>query len=244
MKNLKLFLIAFFGMVAWNCTNPNLEFEEEDFSSSRLQALNYPEEFDVSKLLKPGYPVLFGYDVTCIFVSTLGAKLLKLINTGTPYIYFVPNTDFAESGEMKMGFAGSGKIYYTPYILEYPYRDELLFHEFVHVLQNKNSSPVKSRNNEIEAYVAQYLYVKNKGGSYCADLIDPRFSEHIQEIVTCIDEKNGKVLKGKEKQYEKAYRGALNYLNGQAAYSDKEGYFSNFENLSLPHLEEILKQNL
>ena len=143
-----------------------------------------------------------------------------------------------------MGFAGSGKIYYTPYILEYPYRDELLFHEFVHVLQNKNSSPVKSRNNEIEAYVAQYLYVKNKGGSYCADLIDPRFSEHIQEIVTCIDEKNGKVLKGKEKQYEKAYRGALNYLNGQAAYSDKEGYFSNFENLSLPHLEEILKQNL
>ena len=173
------------------------------FSSSRLQALNYPGEFDVSKLLKPGYPVLFGYDVTCIFVSTLGAKLLKLINTGTPYIYFEPNTDFAESGEMKMGFAGSGKIYYTPYILEYPYRDELLFHEFIHVLQNKNNSPIKSRNNEVEAYVAQYLYAQSKGGSYCADLIDPRFSEHIQEIVTCIDERNGKVLKGKEEQYEK-----------------------------------------
>ena len=61
MKNLKLFLIAFFGMVAWNCTNPSLEFEEEDFSSSIFFAYSHilpflhPMQYGFSDLQKAGW---------------------------------------------------------------------------------------------------------------------------------------------------------------------------------------------
>ena len=247
MKNLKFLLVIFLGSIVWNCANPELELDEHVLTLPEFQSLNYPSEFDVDKLLKVGYPAVLGNSVTYISMTTLGSKLLKLISKEKPYIYFEVNTDFADVGTMKMGFAGGGKIYYSPYTLEFPYRDELLFHEFVHILQNENQSPLKSRNNEIEAYLAQYLYAKNAGGSKGAMLINPAFSALIRYIAdNYIDENTGMLRKGiNQEKFNKLYNDALDILESLSGYQG-EGWFSirDTNTYYFPNIINLIKSNV
>ena len=197
MTNLKFLLIVFLGNIVWNCVNPGLEGEGDELVSG--ESFYFSGKFDIDKLLTTGYPPEFGSVVSSMSWNTMGFKLLNLINTRKPYIYFEEKYNFTENGEVKMEFAGRGKIYYSSSAIEHEFRDEIIFHELFYILQNGNNSPVKSRNNEVEAYVAQILYDLSKGGSHGAPPIDKYFGKLILDIALLIDKNTGELLDKKKR---------------------------------------------
>ncbi|MEY8590013.1 hypothetical protein AALK14_01005 [Butyricimonas hominis] len=240
MKNLKFLLVIFLGSIVWNCANPGLGDEDGELPS--VKSFYFTGKFDIDKLLKTGYPPEFGASVSSMSWNTMGFKLLNIINTGKPYIYFVEKYNFTENGEVKMEFAGGGKIYYSSSAIEFEFRDEIIFHEFFHILQNGNNSPVKSRNNEVEAYVAQILYARGKGGSSIAPPIDECSGDLIKQMASLIDENTGELRDKKdEAKFRGLYFDALVYLEGHPSYSNENGYFSDYLDYSLPNLVKLLK---
>ena len=63
-----------------------------------------------------------------------------------------------EAGEMR--YYGMGVIGYNRNALRLKTNEELLFHEFSTFFRQGDLKPQKSRNNELEAYLAQYIYVR------------------------------------------------------------------------------------
>lgn len=240
MKNLKFLLIIFLGSIVWNCANPSLENEEGELAP--VEFFYFSGKFDIDKLLITGYPPEFGAALNSMSWSTMGFKLLNLINTGKPDIYFEEKFNFTENEEVKMEFAGGGKIYYSSSVIKHEFRDEIIFHEFFHILQNGNNSPIKSRNNEVEAYVAQILYALNKGGSHGAPPIDEYFGKLILDIALLIDESTGELRNKKnEAKFRDLYFKALFYLEGHPSYNNENGYFSDYLDYSFPNLVKLLK---
>ncbi len=130
------------------------------------------------------------------------------------------------SSDAELKYYGAGRIDYNYKALRDSNNDELMFHEFFHFYQHGNMLPVRSRNNEVEAYVAQYLYATSKSSCRAPKIIDDIFTSMIALLVRDIDRNTGNFLSGTDlDKYYKNYQAALAYLEMLPAYSD-EGWFS------------------
>lgn len=114
-----------------------------------------------------------------------------------------------------MVYAGEGFIYYNAGKMNDDEFTQLLFHELFHVYQNSNNiGIVKSLNNEIEAYLAQYYFCENMN-------ID--FSAVSHEFVNAIRNLAEYTHYGIPNEYEKfnnAYKKAVKRLKeGNALYT-------------------------
>ena len=194
--------------------------------------------FEAEYLFRSQYPIAFGEAVEYIWLNSLGAELISAIMQPLPYIYFVIKPDDVN---VSMGFAGNGKIYYDTMMWQHGARDEILFHELFHIYQNNNRPPVKSWDNEIEAYVAQYLYSRSSTDGRVAEIIDWRFEELIRRLVSCMDKTTGEIMPGSRELFDIAYQDAVEYLAYHPSYSFNDGWFKDANRRGFPNIEKLLK---
>lgn len=225
MKRYLFYLSILFSLyLLYSCSSgfEDIVFGEEEFPMASRSYL-FDDEIDIE--IADGTPLELRLAVGAISKHDIGKVLLRKIKGFNTVIYFSIYLD--DEGNPKdgvqMGYGGSGKIYYTSLTLQYKYTDELVFHEFFHLYQNTNNSPRKTLNNEIEAYMAQYLYAKSKGGHYSAVLLDGSFDKLIREMASYIDEDTGVLRPGIDySNFLEKYNEAMNYLANHPSYASYE----------------------
>lgn len=221
-----------------SCAEPELTLDKEFLSFSESSV--FSNDLTVDDLLKDGAPKEFRAAVATMLNNPLGKKVCQFIKKSEPFIYFVPYLD--ENGEIlrepaMLLYAGYGKIYYTAAALG---DDGLLFHEFFHMYQT-GEIVVKCRNNEVEAYLAQYFYLKQI--NRVPWIIDEDFTRLIVKLASYIDPYTGYAPAGADmEQFKTDYNAALDYLRNMPMYSG-EGWFEDINmlyNNPFPRLRSLL----
>ena len=243
-KCLFLFLILSMLFIS-GCES--FDLQEMTFTNSRSLS---SEEVNVDDLLVTGSPQEFRDATGRILRTSMGKKMLqaiKLKNPNGPFIRFYPILDsngHLVMTSMEMGYAANGMIYYTGAVLESKYNDELLFHEFFHIYQyGKIVAIKKSRNAELEAYLAQYIYTDGKNGSGNAPLLNRMFTLIIGKLASYIDKNTGDFKTSVDiDEFCKLYNEALNYLEVHPKYfgSDWSSVPINRYSKPFPNLIKLL----
>ena len=227
MRANKSWLWALFCSILlfWSCAEPDPMLDEEALLSADLTLLS--DDLKVSDLLMEGAPEEFQAAVGRIINHPWGKKVCQYIAKPKPFIHFEAYLD--ENGEivrtpLMLLYAGQGRILYTFAALTSDNNDDLLFHEFFHMYQT-NEVVITSRNNEVEAYVAQYLYAKSQNRTPW--IINGRFTEIIQRLASYINIYTGYFNSGFDlEQFKKDYDAALEFLREISIYNG-EGWFEN-----------------
>ena len=246
MRSNKSWLWALFCSILlfWSCAEPNPILDEEALLSADLTLLS--DDLKVDDLLMEGAPEEFQAATATILQNGMGNRLLRFVS-GYLHEGLIQFRSFSTiRPEAQMGYAGRGIIFYNTNALKHGCNDELLFHEFFHLYQNKNMPPVKNRANEIEAYIAQWLYSRNKGSSSYATLIDGVFTKIIMDLANYIDPSTGYFKSGIDRdEFNKLYMTALNYLEIYPDYYGDE-WTSDWSptEYPFPNLLKLLNENV
>ena len=229
VRQVKILFLLLFSALFWNCAESTMEFGDISLTTEST-AIN------IDKLLVDSTPVNLRYATVIISSNSYGKNLLNHVKkkiSGSK-IYFVMMLDangYPMEG-VKMGYAGYGKIYYSYLVLRYVYIDELLFHELFHICQNGLASPKRSLTNEIEAYVAQYLYAWSKGGNEHAILVNGLFTKEISDMAFCIDTKTGQLKSGTDRtEFFRNYKKVMAELQKDPYYAD---YINDYQENGFP----------
>lgn len=245
-KCIILFLSIF---IIWGCEDSSLIPEQDIFFP--LGQSRSSDDVKISDLLVDESPQEFKNAAARILQNGMGKVLMQAIKKkypDGPFIRFLLILD--EYGNPKvepeeMGYAANGLIAYTVSALRSDYNDILLFHEFFHIYQyGKFVLTGKSRNAEIEAYLAQYLYTKKKSNQESGWLLDITFTTMIRVLATFIDERTGYLKKDADiDKFYTSYNGALAYLEMHPKYSGSNWYSTpvDLHTLPFPSIVEILK---
>ena len=191
------------------------------FGSCAREALDVEQELRQESLLGDDRKGPMYDEMDKIKETPLGKKLFK----GLIPIKFEYDPSMRPG---RMGYVGMGVIRYSG-DLESPV-GALVFHELFHVYQTKEKA-VASRNNEIEAYVAQYLYFMSLEGAE-----NRKFwavSASFTWYVTKLAEYAGRFsmdLRG-DTEFQKLYSKALEELRGHYLY----GVLTNYTEEPGPH---------
>lgn len=235
MKIYKLLVLFFWVTFGWSCVESGLELGEEIPLVSEM-SLDYGE-IRVSDLLVENSPLEFQSATAHILIYELGYKLLKRIkafNPKGPFIHFAILPNVAQD-VLTMGYAGNWKIYYTEEALDQVYCENLLFHEFFHIFQYENNPSAKNRNSELEAYLAQYIYIENKCQSTFVPVLDSEFHKKIQKLAGNIDKTTGKLKANVDlEQFYVDYKSALEFLENYPLYSGEDWYSNNNYRVEYP----------
>ena len=205
----------------WNCTRDDPRVEEELEWASRSfigdDEIDIEVEGDVPPGIGVAWEVIKAYD--------MGRRLLRAVKDVGFTIKF--SILFDNEGNLvydsEMAYGGSGHIYYSYMVLFEPYIDELLFHEFFHLVQTGDSLVRKSLNDEVEAYMAQYLYAmsKSRGGmTFSAELNRCLgiMARHFNWETGRFDVPSGALV-----EFNEAYRDAIMCLMIQPKYQGYTG---------------------
>ena len=205
----------------WNCTRDDPGVEEELEWASRSFISDDEIDIEIKGELPPGMGAAFQALENC----EVGRRLLREVkNTGIPIEFVIlVNEEGNIVGDQELGYKGNGKIGYSLTSLALSFLDELLFHELVHVVHFKDAPVTKSLNNEVEAYLAQYLYAESKrregeeGGT-----IDGLVGVYIRTMASYFDwETRGFKFKNdvEREAFDKAYMNAIECLTYEPAYA-------------------------
>ena len=234
MKRCKILFLLLFSALFWNCAESDMEFENE---VQFIMPLDLDSEaVNVDKLLAEDTPVNLRMASIIISNNSYGNKVLyhvkKLLSNRKIYFELMLDEYGVPERKVRMGYAGGGKIYYTELVLRYVYIDELLFHEFFHICQNGLASPRKSLTNEVEAYIAQYLYAQSKGDDSFAIPGNGKITREIIYLASCIDTKTGQLKEGVDSdEFYRKYNIALSRLSEDPHYAD---YVWDYQNRVFP----------
>ena len=148
----------------WNCARTDPDPVEEITMASR--AFISDDEIDIEVVWK-NYNQDVAATLTALRNSEIGRKLLKEVkSTGiTITLEILVDNNGDVVWEQEWGYKGNGVIGYGMTTLVLPNLDEFMFHELFHVVQTGRSTLRMSLNNEVEAYLAQFLYAESKQGS-------------------------------------------------------------------------------
>lgn len=114
-----------------------------------------------------------------------------------------------------MVYAGEGYIFYNAGKMNDDEFTQLLFHELFHAYQNNNTGVVRSLNNEIEAYLAQYYFCKSMYIDFSA------VSNEFQAAIERLAKFAGYGVPDNYEKFTKAYQKALKRLKeGNALYGE------------------------
>lgn len=206
----------------WNCAGPDPYTAEEMAMASRAYISD--DEIDIEVIWRH-YDSRVAGALDALERFEMGRKLLKEVkNTGIPITFeILLDNEGNLVKDQEWGYKGGGVIGYSYSSLVLPNLDELMFHEMFHVVQTGRSALKKSLNNEVEAYLAQYLYAKSKGGQ--GGMIDDPLGVCIRVMASCFDGETGgfKFEDGaKEKVFDGAYMAALMILENEPKYAGYE----------------------
>ena len=252
MNACKVILLLVLLVSCWNCAEPEIGMDEEILLDTELNLVD--DKLTVDQLLVENTDETFRKATGKILNDKLGRKLLALVKSygeDRAFISFTAITDrdgnpVDGNGTMLMRYAGGGVIQYNSDAWKSEYNDGPLFHEYFHMYQNENRSPLTSRNNEVEAYIAQYLYLDPENSGIFIELLSQEFHDCIASLVKQINTNTGLLKNGTnmEKFYEN-YQKALKILADHPEYSG-EGWFDNQDyrtNYPFSNLVKLLKES-
>ncbi|WP_065219393.1 MULTISPECIES: hypothetical protein [Butyricimonas] len=249
MIKIKYLLVLVVVSLLGSCAESGLDFDNELLSISELGIL--PEEVKVDDLLVENSLDEWKVATAKVLNNGIGKRLLQFVKNLSPrkaFIHFVPIVDKdgnLDRSSIRMTYGAGGQIGYTYLALTNAYNDELLFHEFFHVYQYAGRAPTHNRSDEVEAYLAQYLYAQSRG--YVPWVIDKKFTEIMTRLVSCIDASSGYLRdKVDYEQFYSVYVEALGFLGDLPWYRGDDWTSGAVEYGSYPfqRLLNLLNQNL
>jgi len=190
---IKYILLGVAIFLLGSCATQELQLEDDSCLTSELYVL--PDNVSVDDLLEEGSPEKWCQVTAIILNNGIGTRLLRFVKSLSPkqpFIHFKQMFDRDGNPELniiRMVYAGRGEIGYTQAALDYGDNDGLLFHEFFHIFQYQGNYPTCNVSDEVEAYLAQYFYQKNKGEAPW--IIDRYFTDRITILAGCIDSNTG-----------------------------------------------------
>ncbi len=240
MKTIYLYPITLIPALVWSCAESGLDFEKETLTTFQLNSLS--NKFKVSDFLGGDVPEKLQKSMLRIINNEFGNIVLRKVKakySDPVFTRFRPLLD--ENGKIRktpaMFLIGGNEILYTSDAL---IKDALLFHEFFHLHQNPKGIVVKSRNNEVEAYVAQYLYGKWES------TISKQFDDAIRYMASRIDKRTGYFKEGTDlAEIQKNYNIALDCLKIHPVYYGG-GWFTNVnfdKNNPFPNILNLYRKN-
>lgn len=218
MKIYRIIVIVCLGGLLSNCADEFRNLDQEDISRTEL-------------ILSADDYGPYGKEIANIKATVLGRKLFQGIAIPITLVYK------PDLGKRAVGYLGNGKIGYC--FLSYP-AEPILFHELFHVFQTR-AEVVASRNNEIEAYVAQYLFCKSVDPVHVDDVFEAISASFEQLIKQLADyaEWNTSSQKNSQKFHE-LYSRALAELRESNLYGTHTNYTEEREPYSFPNLYLLL----
>ena len=171
-------------------------------------------------------------------------ELLTDNQTGWEVVFFAQSRSgsglvFEESQFIppnSMRYMGNGVIYY--HIGEgNQWTDQLFFHEVFHVAQN-GKNVQRLLTNEVEAYLAQYLYCEYLGKENKFSTVDGYLTHNIVKLAQAIDHRTGFIKN--EKLFKQYFSASLRALELIPMYNDGTWARGNAEDYNLSTLEILL----
>lgn len=183
MKKYNFLFLLCFSLFFWNCAEQEMEWQDE------APLVTKATDDEVEEMFAENTPRKFIRAAKRINDIGMGKKLIdyaKGMQKKSITLTLLPD-DGTEY--LRMSYRGFSKMYYSASLLKESVEviDDLLFHEMFHLVQNGDGAPQPSLNNEVEAYLVQYLYAKKSGGEP-AGPPTPRMRELLAELVTYIDD--------------------------------------------------------
>lgn len=128
-------------------------------------------------------------------------------------IYFYVNPSLPAR---TMLYIGLGCIEYQPDGLKEGDFEQLAIHELFHIYQN-GEMPCRVLNNEIEAYLAQYIFLVSIDRKDLFSTASPNLTYAIRDLAKCIDLDTGAITSNK---FDKRYDDAMKELKGCSLYQN------------------------
>ena len=197
MKMNVLILVAIF--LLGSCTESPLEMEQEDeiFSDTRSGISPIDEALANLKTTRLGGPLLKAlwqaYRVSAVMWemdSTLPATLSRM-----------------------------GWVLYNPNNLQNGDLEQLAFHELFHIYKDGNDVN-RVLNDEIEAYMAQYIFCLSVGRPEIFKTSNDELTENIIKLVKCMDLDSGTITSD---EFASHYDKAMRAIKQCSLYQNKEG---------------------
>lgn len=230
MKRIKFLIFLVVFSILGSCLNADL------FLDQKIE--NIEDQSDIRPELSLPYRILGDYYdhriltlIRKICDNPTGYRLLDILSYSIR-LNFIP-TDRIPGRTME--YAGEGYIYYNDGQMNDDEFTQLLFHELFHAYQTTgNQNIVKSLNDEIEAYLAQYYFCESMNIDFSA--VSNDFVKAIRELAKYA----GYGIPTDYEKYNKAYKKALKRLKeGNALYDMPD--WEEQEPYELNHLHLLFK---
>lgn len=201
MKMNVLILVAIF--LLGSCTESPLEMEQEDeiFSDTRSGISPIDEALANLKTTRLGGPLLTYASLRC------------------PPKYVIEFTSTFSIPERSMRYMGMGWVLYNPNNLQNGDLEQLAFHELFHIYKDGNDVN-RVLNDEIEAYMAQYIFCLSVGRPEIFKTSNDELTENIIKLVKCMDLDSGTITSD---EFASHYDKAMRAIKQCSLYQNKEG---------------------
>ena len=151
--------------------------------------------------------------------TRLGGPLLAYARLMCPPRYVIEFTSTFSIPERSMLYMGMGWVLYNPNNLQNGDLEQLAFHELFHIYKDGNDVN-RVLNDEIEAYMAQYIFCLSVGRPEIFSTPNYKLTENIIKLVKCMDLDSGTITSD---EFTSHYDKAMRAIKQCSLYQNKEG---------------------
>ena len=151
--------------------------------------------------------------------TRLGGPLLAYARLRCPPKYVIEFTSTFGIPERSMRYMGMGWVLYNPNNLQNGDLEQLAFHELFHIYKDGNDVN-RVLNDEIEAYMAQYIFCLSVGRPKIFKTPNDELTENIIKLVKCMDLESGTITSD---EFASHYDKAMRAIKQCSLYQNKEG---------------------
>jgi len=168
----------------------------------------------------------------------LWGRAIESLNMGTLLSVDIIFRSTKSIPSNSMLYEGRGIIWYNVISENSLDFAQLAFHELFHVFQY-GMEPLRILDNEIEAYLAQYIFLANEKQKKNFRAATPELTQCIINLAACIDLNTGNIISDK---YEECYWAAMRAIKKHPAYQGtEEEPWGEFWSSDMPNLRNFLK---
>lgn len=224
MKRIRFLSYFFVFLLLGSCNESELWQEDDIFCETRSASNSLDEALEGLRETRLGGALW-----------TAAAKRLRMGGG----LHF--NITFRETNSLaskSMVYDGYGLIYYNfDYENTYEFA-QLAIHELFHIYQN-GDIPMRILNNEIEAYLIQYLFLVSENKEKKFQAATSELTQCIISLAACIDLNTGDV---KSDKYEECYWAAMRALKRHSTYQNTDTVsWQEIPSSDMPNLRSFLK---
>lgn len=161
MKRIVFLLTLVVLSVFWSCSNLDMDIEQENITSENQIDIDPQLSLPYRLLVYDSDRFALKYMLSIYNELSIGRNLIKSLDIQEGgWIDFIWDQEIPIG---TMGYAGRGYIFFN-YIEDMgdDITEQLIFHELYHAYQHSGMLEERNLNDEIEAYLAQYLFGRER----------------------------------------------------------------------------------